>query len=73
MDEDELASVSEAYRFLLGLRLRLQLRMVAEGKPPANSVALADLPATERSRLKDAFRAIRRWQEAAAYGFHAEV
>jgi CBS domain-containing protein len=73
MDEDELASVSEAYRFLLGLRLRLQLRMVAEGKPPQNTVALADLPATERSRLKDAFRAIRRWQEAAAYGFHAEV
>lgn len=72
MDEDVHASVSEAYRFLVGLRLRLQLRQLAEGRPSTSKVALSDLSAVERGRLKDAFRAIRGWQEKAAYHYQAD-
>jgi len=73
MGESVHATVSEAYRFLLGLRLRLQLRRLHEGKPTGNTVALAELSAIERGRVKEAFRAIRSWQEKAAYHFHAEL
>lgn len=65
-------SVSQAYRFLLGLQLRHQLRLLAEGRPPGAEVALADLGAIERTRLKDSFRAIRRWQEKAAYHYRTD-
>jgi CBS domain-containing protein len=73
MDESLHASVSEAYRFLLGLRLRVQLRRLAEGKKPTSEVALAELSGIERSRLKDAFRAVKSWQERAAYHYQATV
>ncbi len=63
--------VGEAYKFLLGLRLRRQLKLVAAGKAAINRVALSDLTALERSRLKDAFRAIKGWQDMAAYHYQA--
>ncbi len=46
--------------------------MLAEGKPPTSEVSLGDLTAIERSRLKDAFRAIKRWQEKAAYHYRTD-
>jgi CBS domain-containing protein len=73
LEEEAREAVSEAYRFLLGLRLRLQLRQLKEGKPAANEVSLHALSAMERSRLKDAFRAIRHWQERSAFRFQAEA
>jgi CBS domain-containing protein len=66
MDPELREAVAEAYRFLVGLRLRLQLRRLAEGRPPADEVALSELSPVERSRLKESFRAIRGWQEMAA-------
>jgi CBS domain-containing protein len=66
------ANVADAYRFLLGLRLRLQLRALSEGRPAANTVALAELSAVERSRLKDALRAVRSFQEAGAHHFRTD-
>ncbi len=71
MSQEVHGSVSEAYRFLMGLRLRLQLRLLSEGKPVANKVPLHDLSAIERSRLKDSFRAIKTWQDMAAYHYQA--
>jgi CBS domain-containing protein len=71
LEADAAGTIAETYRFLLGLRLRLQLRMAAEGRAVGNKVTLAELSAIERSRLKDAFRAIRRWQESASYQLHA--
>ena len=62
-------SVEHAYRFLLGLRLRHQLRRLSEGHAPGSEVRLADLSAIERSRLKESFRAIARWQERAAFHY----
>ncbi len=71
-DRGLLEVVSEAYRFLLGLRLRLQIALIAEGRPTTNRVALSQLSAIERTRLKDAFRAIRTWQDRAAFHFKTE-
>jgi CBS domain-containing protein len=73
MGADARALVGEAFRFLLGLRLRLQLRMVAEGRVPANVVPLAELSAIERSRLKESFRAIRDWQDLASYRYRTDL
>jgi CBS domain-containing protein len=73
MSDDVRTLVAGAYRFLLGLRLRLQLHLVAEGKPPSNLVQLSELSAIERSRLKDSFRAIANWQESAAYHYRTDL
>jgi CBS domain-containing protein len=64
--------VAHAYRFLLGLRLRHQLRQLSEGDAPTSVVRLADLSPVERSRLKESFRAIKRWQERAAYHYRTD-
>jgi CBS domain-containing protein len=69
MDADHVGTIGEAYRFVVGLRLRLQLRQLQAGEAPANAVHLSDLSAIERSRLKDSLRAIKDWQEQAAYQF----
>jgi CBS domain-containing protein len=72
LDDDVGGPVVEAYRFLLGLRLRLQLRMIQEGAPARSEVPLSALTAIERSRVKDAFRAIRAFQERAAHHFKVD-
>jgi CBS domain-containing protein len=66
-------TLSEAYRFLLRVRLRTQLRAVSEGRPPSNMFSLSDLSSMERSRLRDAFRAIEDWQERASYHFRTDL
>jgi CBS domain-containing protein len=69
--EDVYATLSETYRFLLRLRLREQIRMAREGRPVGNDLSLSQLSSIERSQLKDAFRAIESWQEAAAFHYRA--
>jgi CBS domain-containing protein len=69
MDAELRETVSEAYRFLLGLRLRLQLHHVAHGRTPGDEVALSQLSPLERSRLKESLRAIRGWQELAGHKY----
>jgi CBS domain-containing protein len=64
--------VAQAYRFLLGLALRHRLRLLAEGRPPGPEVSVADLGAIERTRLKESLRAIRHWQEKAAYHYRTD-
>jgi CBS domain-containing protein len=63
------AGVGEAYRFLLSLRLRLQLRARATGGTFRDRFPACDLAASDRARLREAFAAIRRWQGSAAYHF----
>lgn len=72
LSADVHASVAEAYRFLLGLRLRLQLRALAAWKLPKDAVALAELGAVERSRLKDALRAVRVFRDGGAHHFRTD-
>jgi CBS domain-containing protein len=67
------STIREAYRFLLALRLREQIRMISEGKPPTNRIALPALSSIERSRLKESFRAIRSWQEKAAFHYRTDL
>jgi CBS domain-containing protein len=67
------AEISEAYRFLVGLRLRAQLRMLSERRAVTGEVTLSELSAVERGGVKDAFRAIRSWQEKAAYAYQTDV
>ncbi len=69
MGADVSATVIDSYRYLLGLRLRMQLKMLSEGKTPTNVVSLSQLSAIERSRLKDSLRAISSWQDKAAYRY----
>jgi len=73
MGPDVRATLREAYRFLLGLRLREQLRMLSEGQVPVNRVALTALSSIERSRVKDSLHAIRDWQDLAAYHFKTDM
>jgi CBS domain-containing protein len=73
IEKDTCDTLSEAYRFLLRVRLRAQLKMISEGKPPSNMVSLSDLSSMERSRLRDAFRAVEVWHEHAAYHFRTDL
>ncbi len=70
---DTCETLSETYRFLLRVRLREQLRMISEGKPPSNMISLSDLSSMERSRLRDAFRAVEVWHEHAAYHYRTDL
>jgi CBS domain-containing protein len=64
--------VANAYRFLLGLRLRHQLRQLAEGKAATSEVRLSDLGAIERTRLKESLRVVKRWQDKAAFHYRTD-
>ncbi len=68
MGDEVCAAVTEGFRFLLGLRLQVQLRgrSVEAG---GNRVALGQVTPRERRRLLEAFGAIRRWQAEAAYHY----
>ena len=69
MGPEASAAVIDSYRYLLGLRLRMQLKMISEGKVPTNVVSLSQVSGIERSRLKDSLRAIASWQDKAAYRY----
>jgi CBS domain-containing protein len=60
------ATIAEAYRLLVGIEVRAQLRAAAAGEPHAVGVAPRDLSPLERTRVKDALRAVRRWCEVVA-------
>jgi CBS domain-containing protein len=73
IEQDTCETLSEAYRFLLRVRLRCQIRAISEGRPPSNMVSLRELSSMERSRVRDAFRAIEDWQERAAYHYRTDL
>jgi CBS domain-containing protein len=72
LPEDTFAAVAEAYRFLVGLRLRLQLDRLRRGGAPSSAVPLADLTAVERGHVKEALRAVKSFQEAGALHFRTD-
>jgi CBS domain-containing protein len=73
MGENVHAEVTEAYRFLRGLLLRAQLRAISEHRPVGSEILLAELSPLERSRLKGSLRAIKAWQEKAAYHYQTAL
>lgn len=66
------ATLAEAFRFLLRLRLRSQLEALRRGEAPAPTARLQDLSALERQYLKETFLAIREVQEATALRYGAD-
>lgn len=60
------ATLSEAFRFLMRIRLTVQLRALKRGDHPDNRAPLDDLSPLERQQLKDVFLAIREIQQATA-------
>jgi CBS domain-containing protein len=71
LEEHVAQAASSAYRFLLGLRLQVQLRRGAAASH-GSDVALVELAAVERSRLKDSLREVKSLQERAARHFRLE-
>jgi CBS domain-containing protein len=61
--------LAEVYRFLTGLRLRHQAEQAEAGQAPDNRIALGDLPAPDRHRLRDGLRLVRDVQEVTASRF----
>jgi CBS domain-containing protein len=72
LDEATATAVTEAYWFLLGLRLRIQLRALAAGRAASNEVTLADLSPVERGHLKDALRAVKAFQDRATFHYRVD-
>ena len=70
---DEASTIAEAYRFLPRAAAAPPApddRRRAAGRP--TRCTLAQLTAIERSRLKDAYRAIRGWQERSAFQLNVD-
>lgn len=66
LSQDGAEVLREAFRFLLHVRLRDQLRARREGGEIDNSVRLDELASLERRHLKDSFVAIAEFQDAMA-------
>jgi len=62
-------TLAEAFRFLLRIRLRAQVKALRAGHSPGNSVQLEDLSPLERTHLKETFLAIREHQQATALNY----
>jgi CBS domain-containing protein len=73
MSADQRSTLRETYRFLLGLRLKEQLRAIRQGGRPQNKLLPSELTSIERSRMKDAFRAIADWQGKAAFHYRVDM
>ena len=73
ISEDLSRIVIEAYRFLLGIRLREQLADMAAGREVGNEVRLKRLSSLEQRHLKDAFGVIRELQERTGRKFRVEL
>ncbi len=58
ISKDDLDSIQEAFSFLVGLRLMLQLNELSEGKTPGNHCNPKKLSNREQEQLKTAFKAV---------------
>jgi CBS domain-containing protein len=65
-------AAADAYRSVLGIRLRLQLAARARGATLPAKVPVSGLTAVERSRLKSAVRVVGSFQERAARHFRLD-
>lgn len=63
LDAETGEALEEAYVFLLGLRLREQIRALSDGRAAGSHVAVDALSPSERRHLKEAFLAVRTAQK----------
>jgi CBS domain-containing protein len=66
-------TLAEAFRFLLRLRLREQLRAMYANETPSNRVRLDDISSLEQRHLKEAFMAIRESQDSVAMRYRTDM
>jgi CBS domain-containing protein len=69
LSQEGAETLAEAYRFLLGLRLREQLRAYRAGAALTNRIHLGTLSSWERRQLIQAFQAIHKIQKFTAMRF----
>lgn len=62
--------LTDILAFLQTIRLRQQLAALKNGQPPSNKVRLSDLTQLERSRLRDAFGAVKEAQDGLGLTYH---
>jgi CBS domain-containing protein len=55
--------LTEALRFLIGLKLAANLRQMAEGRAPDNRIRLVELGTLDRQALKDSLGIVRRFKQ----------
>jgi CBS domain-containing protein len=67
------ATLTEAYRFLTGLRLRHQIEQAGRGEPADNMVPLAALTRSEQQQLREVLRAVRDLQGMTAVRFATDT
>jgi CBS domain-containing protein len=72
ISDEAAVTLTEAYRFLLTLRLRAQLQAAETGRGPGNLVTARGLRAVDVRHLKEAFRAIRDAQAALALRYRTD-
>ena len=65
--------LSEAYGFLLGLRLQARLEKIRREQPPDNLVRPQDLNKFERDLLKDSFVIVNKLKEFVRYHFNLKM
>uniref|UniRef100_A0A7C5VUA2 DUF294 domain-containing protein n=1 Tax=Thermomicrobium roseum TaxID=500 RepID=A0A7C5VUA2_THERO len=71
--ESQLADdLAQAFEFLLGLRVRVQLEQLQRGERPSNFVDPRQFSSLDRTLLKEAFRVIGRTQAVVRERFHLE-
>ncbi len=67
ISEQGAAELGEAFQYLIGLRLREQLRAPTISRPADNRIRYDDLTWLEQRRLRDAFRTVAQMQKATAF------
>ena len=55
--------LTDAVRFLIGLKLASNLRQMADGRTPDNAIRLSELGTLERQALKDSLAIVRRFKQ----------
>ncbi|MFG1343258.1 putative nucleotidyltransferase substrate binding domain-containing protein [Xanthobacter autotrophicus DSM 431] len=73
MDDGFARDLTDALRFLMGLKLAANLRQMQEGRPPGNAIRLGDLGPLDRQALKEALAIVRGFKQwlARHYRFDA--
>lgn len=64
LNDNDAANLTDAFDFVAQIRLRHQVRQIAEGETPDNYVSPDALSAFDRRHLKDAFRIVKTAQAA---------
>ena len=63
LDRGLAQDLTEALRFLMGLKLSNNLKQMAAGRAPDNAIMLAEVGTLDRQALKDSLAIVRRFRD----------